>query len=1063
MKYICLFLVFIIYLKGLAQDVDYSLYVLDNVTFEDMENGFNKVPNEAKTKVFGFWNEGLIDKKTITSDFEELKAKGFGGVLLSQNKGGEGSGSENVLPPPISKPLKVLPLEFGSKEWLSMFSYATQEADRLGLELTLEPQSGWMLGGPSVKPEESMKIVVFSEKLVNGPQTIKLELDYPDTILLYKDIVIHAIKTGADINSSRGILNWDLKSFNKIMGSRGIYPLYKYSEEEKDSSDDDILKKDEIVDLTSHFKNGILEWDVPEGEWNIIRFGMTSTGHPTHRPTDGSLGLVIDHMSKDALKSFFDKSIQPLIDASKLAGTSLKGLMTESWEQGMCTWTQNFKEEFYTRRGYDITPYMPVLANKIVENRSVSNRFLYDYRRTIGDLIAENHYKYFAELSHQNGLYWHPESGGPHAAPINALQTMSYNDAPMGEFWSRANTHRIDADQRLYVKQSASVAHTNGKRFVFAEGPSSIGPMWERSPIDLKGVIDRVFCEGVNKVIWAVFTSSPVEFGLPGIRFFACTNINPNLTWWNQSAALVDYMNRCSYLLSLGLFNADVLYYNGGGVPNFVFLKESQTDLNFGYDYDKCGSEVILNRASVNNNKLYFPDGMNYSVLVLPDETSIRLDVLRKIEELVKDGLVLLGPKPQKALGLTGYPDSDTEVQSIADRVWGNIDGERIFENKYGKGKVFYGRDINEVLQSLQIEPDFKFKSNLTDTQLDYIHRSTKDAEIYFVVNRHARKGINDFTYRYLTDLPDRYETVECSFRVKDMVPEIWDPVSGKTMKIVSYKIENGRTVIPLNFTPEESKFIIFRKMKVENHIVGVKKDGINLFPMNDNFPASINPQTNFDKNGKKIMADVFNDGKYDFEWSDGKQTTLNVRPFSKVKQIDSPWKVEFSNELSGLPLKAPKPFVTDELKSLTQYDDEDIKYYSGTVKYFNTFELDKNEDNKVFLDLGNVQELADIYINDIKVGTSWFAPFRMEITDFVKEGENQLQVDVVNLWVNRLIGDSKKPQKERSTNTNVTKFNVPDSEQYLRVSGLLGPVKIIYAKQVTLRQTTNKKRIKNY
>ena len=217
-------------LKSQAQDIDYSLNVLGNVTFEDMKKGFNEVPNEAKTKVFGFWLEGLIDKKTITRDFEELKSKGFGGVLISQNKGGDGGGSVNVLPPPISTPLKILPLTFGGKEWLSMLSHATKEADRLGLELSLEPQSGWMLGGPSVKPEESMKIVVFSEQSIKGPQEIKLELNHPDTILFYKDIIIQAIKTNVEVNSSKGILNWDLKSFNKKMGSRGLYPLYKYTE-----------------------------------------------------------------------------------------------------------------------------------------------------------------------------------------------------------------------------------------------------------------------------------------------------------------------------------------------------------------------------------------------------------------------------------------------------------------------------------------------------------------------------------------------------------------------------------------------------------------------------------------------------------------------------------------------------------------------------------------------------------------------------------------------------------------------------------------------------------------
>jgi len=207
-----------------------------------------------------------------------------------------------------------------------------------------------------------------------------------------------------------------------------------------------------------------------------------------------------------------------------------------------------------------------------------------------------------------------------------------------------------------------------------------------------------------------------------------------------------------------------------------------------------------------------------------------------------------------------------------------------------------------------------------------------------------------------------------------------------------------------------------------------------------------------FEKEGQKIKANIFKSGKYDLEWSDEKKSELNVRPFSVDRQISSPWKVNFSKELAGLPLKTPKPFIANELKSLTQYDDEDIKYYSGTIQYFDTFEMGKVKGYKVYLVFGNVQEIAYIYISNKKVGTSWIAPFRMEITNFLKEGKNHLQVDVVNLWANRLIGDGKKPKNERSTFTNVTKFDSADSEQYLRVSGLLGPVNIIYSKQVVLR-----------
>ncbi|MBA7568222.1 putative beta-glucuronidase [subsurface metagenome] len=284
-------------------------------------------------------------------------------------------------------------------------------------------------------------------------------------------------------------------------------------------------------------------------------------------------------------------------------------------------------------------------------------------RRTVGDCIAENHYQLFAGLAHKNGLGIHPESGGPHSAPVDAIKVMGISDIPQGEFWARSNSHRIKDDERLAVKQSACVAHTYGKRFVAAEGPTSIGPQWERPPRDLKNVIDRIFCAGVNRIVWHTFTSSPEEFGLPGNEYFAGTHLNPNVTWWKQAGDFIGYLNRCSYILQQGLFVADVLYYYGDDVPNFVFLKNEFKDLYFGYDWYKCSKEVILSRVSFDDGKIVLPDGMSYKILVLPPEKAIDPDVLKKVEILVKEGLTVISPRPEKATGLTNFPQSDIEIK----------------------------------------------------------------------------------------------------------------------------------------------------------------------------------------------------------------------------------------------------------------------------------------------------------------------------------------------------------------------------------------------------------------
>jgi len=666
---------------------------------------------------------------------------------------------------------------------------------------------------------------------------------------------------------------------------------------------------------------------------------------------------------------------------------------------------------------------------------------LHDFRKTVGDCVAEYHYRLFYNLAHQYGLGIHPESGGPHSAPVDALHIMGISDFPQGEFWAVANTHRIKDDERLSVKQSACVAHTNGKRFVAAEGPTSIGPQWERSPKDLKGNIDRVFCSGVNRIVWHTFTSSPKEFGLPGNEYFAGTHLNPNVTWWKLSKDFISYLDRCCFMLQQGLYVADVLYYYGDDVPNFVFLKEDLPELNFGYDWDKCSKEIILNRIAVENGKIVLPDGMSYRVLMLAPEKAIDLKVLRKIEALVNAGMTVVAPRPERATGLTGYPESDNELKAIANRLWGKIDGRLVTENKVGEGRVIWGENINKVLAAMNVQPDFSFKSNQNKTALDYLHRTTDQQEIYFVTNRFARKGIDDFEFRYLTTLPNRYEQVICKLRVTGKIPQLWDPKTGEISEVLTYREADGHTLLPLNLEPEGSVFVVFKEAAPQRHITAIQKDKWNLFPDNQ-FESENTSNIATLRNGGQNSILVFNPGSYTLTWSDGKTELIQAKQASPEIVLDLKWEVHFDPKWGG-----PDRFKMDTLKSWIKFNEPGIKYYSGTACYSKQFELNKSEakNGQVLLDLGNVQEMASVKINGHQLQVVWSAPFRYDITKFVKAGSNQLEVKVVNMWPNRLIGDAGLPIEQRLTKTNVNKFNGPDREKYLRESGLLGPVRLIF------------------
>jgi len=448
--------------------------------------------------------------------------------------------------------------------------------------------------------------------------------------------------------------------------------------------------------------------------------------------------------------------------------------------------------------------------------------------------------------------------------------------------------------------------------------------------------------------------------------------------------------------------------------------------------------------VKVKNGKIVLPDGMQYEVLVLPDEKSIRLELLELLEKLVTQGMVLIGPKPEKATGLSGYPESDAKVKQIALRMWGPSYGNGSGENRVGKGKVIWGKTPRQVLESMGVGPDFSCASSFPDTHLEYIHRSTGAEDLYFVVNRLARHGINDTKYRYLTDLPDRYEEVNCLFRITGKVPELWDPLTGKIEKIAVYREENGYTMVPLHLTPEGSVFVVFRDRKPERHIQSLVRDHVNIFPSIRSETGSF-PIFDLCRRNDSVKGVFWLPGKYQLEWSDGTRSELSVNDTSIIKTIHSPWTLTFEQKWgpSG-------EMKIDSLFFWTESRDSLIRYYSGKALYTNVFHLlaEDLDSRRLYLDLGNVQEIASVKINGKEAGVTWIAPFRLNITGLVKEGENRLEVTVVNSWVNRLIGDSYLPVAKRYTRTNVMKFEGADRESYMRKSGLSGNVMIISVKE---------------
>jgi hypothetical protein len=902
-----------------------------------------------------------------------MKAKGFSGALIFDAGGAEQRGNRQVPAGPL----------FASPQWRALFVHAVKEANRLGLELSLNILSGWNLGGPMVTPDMAAKTLTWSEMQIEGPTSQPLQLPIPKHQSgYYRDIAALASPlSDKSLNRTRKpIRDLEKKAVFQEIGwdapdCRFLLEDFPAVEGEEDAAVKDIIN---LSDKLS--PDGTLNWQIPAGKWVVLRFGFTLGSARVSTSSGNWQGFVIDYMDSEIFKQYWEQVVMPLLDdAGPLVGQTLKYLCTDSWECGGANWTRHFQQEFAKRRGYDLKPYLPVIAGKIIENRDISNRFLADFRKTVGDCIVENHYQYFAQLARQRGMGIHPESGGPHAGPFDALKCLGCSDIAMGEFWV-PSPHRPRPFERFYVKQTSSAAHTYGLKYVGAEGFTSIGPHWNDVLWSAhKPTFDHEVCSGLNLCFIHTFTCSPKEMGLPGQEYFAGTHFNPNVTWWEYADAFLDYLHRCQFLLQQGKFVADCLYYQGDHVPNLRRLKEDDpAKVLPGYDYDSVSEEILLEQTKVFDDRIRLDSGMQYRLLVLPDHKVLSLAALKKIKELIYSGAIVLGHKPVKTVSLTGYPQCDREFASLSDQVWG-LDGLSAGEHATGHGKMLWGYSARQVLSQMGIKPDFEIQANTLGVNLDYIHYTIpsttlgtiQSADMFFVCNQ-----------------TDQTQDVICTFRIAGRQPELWNPLNGDIFEAKAFKKADGRIEIPLHFAPYGSWFVIFHKP----------------IPADEQGLASANaPQQQL------------------------------------VYSIEGPWNVHFDPAWGG-----PQSVAFETLISWTNHSNPGVKNYSGKAIYKKVFDCNLQLDKKdsYFLDLGDVKDvgIASIRLNGKDLGVVWTKPFQVDISGVLTTGRNEVEIIVVNSWRNRLLADQNLPENERLTRTNIQVK--PDWKPL--DSGLLGPVQIL-------------------
>lgn len=1045
----------------------------NTVDFTEVEKNFKDIPADIQTSIYWYWINDNISKEAVIKDLHSMKEVGINRAFI----GNIGLSPQEA---PYGK-VKIF-----TDEWWDIMHTALKTATELNIEIGLFNSSGWsQSGGPWIKPEQAMRYLTYSEVKVKGPKKLQQHLteptkDFQDVKVIAmpvnKDYLINLLEKGtytispsnikADLNTGKELTFNDKEitiditlpkeatarslvlypaerpirakielqvqegdSFKNIkqftlnrtnpalnVGFEPYAPvaislpevkdqklrlvmeanpgsgikrillspspvMERFAEkslakmhqtplpywhdylwdEQPDVTSYKMAQPNEILDISGYMDDqGLLTWDVPEGEWIIMRTGMTPTGVTNSPASPEGTGLEVDKMSKEHVASHFDAYLGMILERIPADDRkTLKVAVQDSYETGGQNFTDDFLKEFQKRYGYDPVPFLPVFKGHIIGSPDLSDRFLWDVRRFVADKISYDYVGGLRKISHEHGMTTWLENYGHWGFPCEFLQYGGQSDEVGGEFWNEGNLGSIEN------RAASSCAHIYGKPKVSAESFTCGEGSYSRYPAILKQRGDWSFTEGVNNTLLHVYIHQPYENRPPGVNTSFGNEFNRLNTWYSHLGLFVSYIKRANYMLQQGQNIADVAYFIGEDAPKMTGIRDPE--IPKGYSYDYINAEVIERDLTVKDGKLVLPHGTSYRVLVLPKLETMRPSVLKKIEQLVADGAVILGPPPSRSPSMENYPVADQEVNALAKKMWGDLS---VKQRSYGKGTIYTDVELKEVLDRSGVIPDCQFGEN--DPVL-YVHRTAGDNEIYFITNQ-----------------SDRTITVSPQFRVQGKVPELWDVVTGSIRPLPAFIQGKESTTVPLQLEAYESGFIVFRKTG-KPAATGVE----------DNYPK---PEI--------------------------------------ITKIDQPWQVLFESDQYKRGPAQPVTFTT--LTDWSKHEDESIRYYSGTAIYKTTFDVKKKPEGKLFVDLGQVTAMAKIKINGKYVGGVWTAPYRIEVSDVIRDGINELEVEVVNTWMNRLIGDLHLPEAERPTWAHHNSWNVHSP---LQTSGLLGPVNLLSIK----------------
>jgi hypothetical protein len=1092
-----------------------------------LEENFKNPPESSKPKTWMHAMSSNMSKEGLTKDLESIKEVGIGGVLLFN----------------ISQGIPNGPIKYNSDEHHDMLKHAATESERLGLSFGVHNCDGWTSsGGPWITPEESMKMVAFSETVVKGGNTVEVQLSKPTTREgFYKDIAVIAypsleseiadannkpIITASDPNFDGDIATdgkVDKGTSVEMLGDEKSWIQYEYKtpqtirsvymvfvpgggEAELQYSNDGkifktvkklykvrtgkgewgindhfepikakffrlqlndrftikeaslsatysfqnvlgrtsmartedanllpignpepamIINKKSILDLSSSMdSNGFLKAELPKGNWTIMRFGYTSTGAFNWPASDEGRGLECDKFSKTAIENHYNAFVKKVVNNAKgQADNALQYVEIDSYEMGGQNWTDGFDAIFEKRKGYNIKQFLPLFAGRFIENAETTEAILWDMRTVCGDLMTENYYGRFTELCHKDGLKTYIEPYG--FGPLNTLDVGGKADMNMGEFWM---SRPLRMNQ---IAPPVSASHIYGKEITSAESFTSMPAInWKGHPAMAKITGDKAWAAGINEFMFHRFAHQSNPNVKPGMTMNRWGfHFDRTQTWWeNAGADWFKYIARGSYLLRQGIPVSDLLIYVGEGSPNSIFARtDFEPSIPAGINFDFVNTHVLINRIKVNSGDMVLPEGTTYKILVLKNCKKLTLETLKRIHQLSEMGVPIVGEKPTKLAGYLKSPEDMNTFQKLVDEIWSNP-------------KTYIDYNWDKIVTDKGLSSDFEIVGR---DDITFMHRKIDETDIYFTYNPDS--------------IPRQFEY---TIRVNEKIPEVWNPMTGKTKKIGRFVKKDYQTTAWVTLEAEESMFIVFRESS--KGVISVAE------PRNE-------PFTNeyvLDKDNNLFLESSEN-GVYEATTSTGKKIKNVVDNILKPTQVIGSWNVEF---LKGHDYEATNIF--DSLSDWKDNSIDDIQHYSGTAIYRKTFAFDKSglsKDKRYILDLGDVKIVAEVRLNGKYVGVDWMPPFQLDITEFLKVGDNQLEIKITNQWSNRLIGDERYPVNytfelegnfpkkimpdwfmnqepipagKRTTFSTATFYKATDS---LMSSGLLGPVRIKVFKNVKI------------